>query len=97
MRPDELSDEDYMTLDEEFIVLAVPADSVEVEITAKVYVKGELCSVSRNMDFPEVRAAMREARSGYMPSDALFVLRRTGEDKVRELLSRYINREDEDE
>ena len=97
MRPDELSDEEYMELDEEFIVLAVPADSVELEITAKVYVNGEFSTVSRKMDFPEIRAAMREARSGYIPSDALFTLRRTGEEKVQQLLRRYIENEEEDE
>ena len=93
--PEELDDNTYMQLSEEFIVLAIPDDTVEVDITAKIYVDHELHEVTKHMDFPEVRAAIREARQGYMPSDALFCLRKTGQDKVRELLDRYI-RDEED-
>lgn len=90
----EISDEKYMNLSEEFIVLIIPDDTVELDIDAKIYVDHELHEVTKHMDFPEVRAAIREARSGYIPSDALFSLRKTGQDKIEELLQRYIEQED---
>ena len=87
----ELDDERYMRLSEDFIVLAIPDDTVEVDITAKIYVDHELHEVTKHMDFPEVRAAIREARQGYIPSEALFSLRKTGQEKIKELLDRYIH------
>lgn len=90
---EELSDKDYMTLDEEFIALAIPDDTVEIDITAKIYFNHELHEVTKHMDFPEVRAAIREAKKGYIPSNALFCLRKTGRDKIEDLLDRYMNEE----
>ena len=88
-RKNELSAEDFLTLDEEFIVLAVPADTVDVDIKAKIYHNGELCKVKKHMDFNEVRSAFAEAESGYIPSDALFSLTPVGEEKMLELVRKY--------
>ena len=85
----EIPDSETVELDNEFIVLAVPAATVEVEITATVFLDGELKKAYRKMDFAEVRNAMEEARDGYIPSDAVFTLTKTGEEKLRELLGRY--------
>ncbi len=86
-----LSDAELVALDEEFIVLAVPADTVEVEITATVFLDGELKTAYKKMGFAEVRSAMNEAEDGYIPSNAIFTLTKTGEDKLEELLRRYMD------
>ena len=87
---EELQNNEFMELDEEFIVLAIPDDTVEIDITAKVYVNHELQTVTKHMDFPEVRAAIREARSGYIPGDALFMLAPTSQEKMKNLLEKYL-------
>ena len=84
-------------LDQEFIVLAIPADTVELEITARVYIDHELYKVYRQMDFANVREAIREAKQGYIPSDAVFMLAPTREEKLRELIEKYAYRDDEEE
>ena len=86
-----------LNLDQEFIVLAIPDDTVELDITATVYIDHELHKVSRHMDFADIRDAIREALNGYTPSDAVFTLAPTREEKLRELLERYARLEDEDE
>ena len=48
-------------LSEEFIVLAIPATTVEVTISAKVWCDGEVVEVKRTMPFDEVRGAIKEA------------------------------------
>lgn len=76
-------------LTQEFIVLAIPAATLEVNITAKIYHEGEIHSVHKTMDFEEVREAIEEAKDGYIPSDALFSLTPLGEKVAAELQARY--------
>lgn len=83
-------------LPQSFIVLSVPDDTVEVDITAKVYVNSELHTVTRHMDFPEVREAIRDGSRNYLPDDTLFVLAPTRREKMAELLEKYAF-DDEDE
>lgn len=85
--------DEYMELNEDFIVLAVPEDTVQVEIAATIYIDGKLKRVARVMGFPEVRAAFKEANDGYMPSDAIFSLRPMGEEKVTALVEKYLTKE----
>ena len=87
---------EYIDLDQEFIVLAIPDDTVELDINAKVYINHELVNVMRHMDFQEVREAIREARDGYIPSDALFVLAPTRKEKLENLVARYCCESDEE-
>ena len=82
-------------LDQEFIVLAIPDDTVELTITAKIYIDHELREVESHMNFPDVRAAIREAQDGYIPSDALFSLAPVGEDKMKKLLEKYMQTEED--
>lgn len=69
-----MSEKEEVFLDEEFIVLGIPASTVEVKITAKIWDHGEITEVERVMPFAEVRAAIKEAQDGYIPSDAVFTL-----------------------
>lgn len=85
-----MEEKEILDLDSDFIVIAVPSDSVEIELTATVYLDGKLRRVSRKMDFQEVRAAIKEANDGYIPHDALFTLVPHGEDKIKELVRRYM-------
>lgn len=83
-------------LDQEFIVLAIPDDTVELTITAKIYIDHELHEVESHMDFSDVRAAIREAQDGYIPADALFSLAPVGEDKMKKLLEKYMQTEEDE-
>ena len=86
---------EMINLEDVFIVLAIPADTVEVEICATVYLDGELKKVSRKMPFNEVREAIKEADDGYIPSDAVFSLVPMGEDKIAALIKKYMDKTEE--
>ena len=81
-------DREIIELENEFIVLAVPKNTVEVTIFAKIYHNGELQDVHRTMDFQEVREAFKEAEQGYIPSDAVFTLTPLGKKYVEELIQK---------
>ncbi len=87
--------EEVLRLDDEFIVIAIPKKTLEVNIEAKVWHNGEVITVARTMPFEEVREAFKEAEDGYMPSDAVFVLNPDyDKTKLEKLLSKYIGDED---
>ena len=81
-------EQEIIELENEFIVLAVPKDTVEVTISAKVFHDGRLQEVHRTMDFGEVRDAFKEAEEGYIPSDAVFSLTPLGKQYVEELIKK---------
>ena len=83
-------------LDQSFIVLAIPDDTVELEINAKIYIDGELHDVFRHMDFSEIRAAIRDGEQNYIPDDALFTLAPTRREKLKRLLDRHAFYEEEE-
>jgi len=82
---------EFLELAQDYIVLVVPEETVEVEITAKIYHGGEIRTVSKHMGFQEVRAAIKEASEGYIPNDAVFSLVPVGEDKILHLLHKYLD------
>lgn len=89
MQSDEVKNQrsgDVLELDEAFIVLGIPDDTLEIDITAKVYIDHEMMEVTKHMDFSEVRAAIREASEGYIPSDQLFMLAPTRQEKIQQLV-----------
>ena len=67
-----------VALENDYIVLEIPASTLEVKITAKVWHEGEVIEVTRTMSFEEVKEAFKEAEEGYMPSDAVFTLTEKG-------------------
>lgn len=78
-------------------VLAIPATTLEVKISAKVWLNGEAKTVERTMSFDEVRSAIQEAQDGYIPSDALFMLNPDyDKSKLQRLIEKYCL-EDKDE
>lgn len=72
-------------LEQEYIVLSIPNESVEITITAKIFHNGELHTVTSKMGLAEIRAAVQEAKDGYIPSDAMFYLTPLGEEVLRKL------------
>ena len=79
-------EEEIIELENDFIVLAIPKDTVEVTISAKVYRNGKLQDVRRTMPPQEVQEAFQEAKQGYIPSDAIFTLTPLGEKYAEELI-----------
>lgn len=72
-------------LEQNYIVLSLPSETVEVEITAKVYHDGELINVKKTLSIQEVRDAFKEAEEGYIPSDAIFHVNKNGLKYLEEL------------
>lgn len=89
-------EEKYVECKEEFIVLAIPADTLMVDITAKIDIDGEIVQVTKHMSPSEVRDAIYEAKQGYMPSDTVFALTPLGEEYLEDLKKRYSGDEEED-
>ena len=89
-------DSELVELDQEFIVLAIPDTAVELDIVAKVHINHELRTVVGHMDFTDIRAAIREAQDGYIPKDALFSLAPVGEEKMKDLVQRYLGETEEE-
>ena len=59
-------------LDEDFIAIAIPANTVELELSAKVWHNGKVVTISRTLPFEEVKEAFKEANEGYIPSNAVY-------------------------
>lgn len=85
-----MNKKELIDLDEDFIVLAVPTNTVEVTIEATIFINGKLERVAKTMDFAEVKAAFKEAEDGYIPSDAVFTLAPTKEEKITDLVRKYL-------
>jgi hypothetical protein len=91
-----MSEQEFLDLEDEFIVLAIPSRTVEVEIAAKIWHDGKVITVSRTMEFEEVRAAFEEAKEGYVPSNAVYVLNENyNRSKLERLLVKYCGEEED--
>lgn len=86
-----------LELDENFIAIAIPANTVEITFSAKVWHNGEVITVKRTLPFEEVKEAFKEAEEGYIPSDAVFVLNPDApKSKVEQLVQTYLDRAEEE-
>ena len=72
-----------MNLETEWAVLTIPMNAVELTITAKVYLDGELVQVDRTLSMSEIRDAAREAED-YFPPDAVFTITEKGKQWLEE-------------
>lgn len=70
--------EEAVELKSDYVVLEIPQCSVEVTIMAKVYMDGEIQTVERTLGMQEIRDAVKEADTIYIPPDATFVLTDVG-------------------
>ena len=89
-------EENTIELQQEFIVLAIPATATKITIDAEVYNNGELIQVGRTMDFGEIRAAIKEAQECYIPSNTVFALTDVGREQLEKLKEKYSYGEDEE-
>lgn len=80
-------DEEIIDLETSYIVLPVPSNSLEINITAKVWVDGEMKEVYKKMTFEEVREAFRDAEESYFPPDEEFSLTEKGRKLFEDLES----------
>lgn len=90
-----MNTENGLTLEQEFIVLGIPASTVEITINAKIWRDGEVIEASHKMPFEEVRDAIKEAQEGYIPSDAIFTLTDLGREELERLREKYSDEEEE--
>ena len=74
-------------LNEKWAVISLPEDAVEVEISAKVYMNGEIVNIGKTLNMRNVRTAFQEAEGWYIPSDAVFHLTDKGREYVEGLLN----------
>ena len=72
-------------LEQQYAVISIPVNTVELTVTAKIYDHRELKTVNTTYDMAGVKNAVDEAEQGYIPSDAKFVLAPKGQ-KIAELM-----------
>lgn len=90
-----IPEEEFIELEQDFIVLAIPADTAEINIEASVFHGGKVEKVGRKFEFGEIREMFKEAQDGYIPSDALFSLAPVGKDRITRLVEKYIDSEND--
>lgn len=72
----EKKEANIVELDEKLIVIAIPSNAVELELTAKVWHNNQIITVKNERSFEEIRELIKEAEEGYIPPDAVFKLNR---------------------
>lgn len=65
-------------LAQEYAIVVLPRNSIEVEIQAKIYQDGKIVTVANTMTMDDIRKAFKEAAEGYMPEDATFQITEKG-------------------
>jgi Glu-tRNA(Gln) amidotransferase subunit E-like FAD-binding protein len=70
-----LDEEKEVSLNEKNIVIAIPEDTVEVTVTARVLLEGRLVTVEKKMTPSEIREAFNDADENYLDPDATFQLK----------------------
>lgn len=61
-------------LQDNYIVLSLPTETVEAMIIAKVYHDGELIDVKKTLNIQDVRDAFNDAKENYFPPDEMWFL-----------------------
>lgn len=69
-----LNDDDGVWMDNDFIVLSIPKNTIELRMLMQVYVNGTIVPVTKDLDMHEVREAFQKAADGYIDEDDEFVL-----------------------
>lgn len=63
-----------MLLEEEYAIVSIPINTVELTIGAKIYIDGELKEAHKIMNMKDIKKAVSEAEEFYIPEDAIFTL-----------------------
>lgn len=80
-------------LEQQYAVISIPVNTVELKICSKIYLDGEIKEVHTDYDMAGVKNAVDEAEQGYIPSDATFHLTDKGK-AVAELIDKGMSYED---
>ena len=78
-----MEEEKAVDIEIKHAMLDIPAHAVEIKISAKVYMDGELKTVQTTYDFDKIRAAIQEAED-YIGPDDLFALTDEGHQYAKE-------------
>ena len=78
------NDEEIVELDNQWAIIEIPENCVELTLQCKVVINGELQTVMRTMDMKDIREAFDEYKDaeecGYIPPNAIFTLTEKGKD-----------------
>ena len=83
-------DKEEVTLNNDYAILEIPENCVELTLQCRVMLDGKLKTVARTMDMKEIRDALEEYKLaeefGYIPPDAVFALTEEGKKYAEELM-----------
>ena len=71
-------EQEYIELTNHCAMIEIPKNSVEVQMIIKVYVDGEIKTVSSTLDQEMIREVFRKADDGYIDEDDRFVITENG-------------------
>ena len=67
-----------MELEEVRAMIYIPKKAVEIVLSAKVYMNGELQKVEKTIDMDEIREAIRDAEENYIGPNDMFQVTEEG-------------------
>lgn len=65
-------EQEYLELEQNYAVIDLPKNAVEVELNVKVYHEGKIRKVGRTLNMEDIREAFYKAEEGYIDPDTLF-------------------------
>ena len=84
------NDEEIWELDNQWAIVEIPENCVELTLQCKVVINGDLQHVMRTMDMKAIREAFEEYKfaeeCGYIPPNAVFSLTEEGKKYAEELM-----------
>ena len=78
-------EQEYIELTNHRAMIEIPENSVEVKMKIKVYVDGEIKTVSATLDQEMIREVFRKADDGYVDENDRFVITEQGLKYMEEL------------
>ena len=77
-------DKEVVELDNQYAIVEIPENCVELSLQCTVYLDGKLQTVMRTMSMKEIKEAFAEYQvaeeCGYIPPNAIFTLTEEGKD-----------------
>lgn len=74
IRVDEKTGKRAIELQENYAVLSLPKEAVEINLTVQVYHGGKIITVERTMSLEEIREAFKSAEDDYFAPDDIWSL-----------------------
>lgn len=73
-----MNKKEEIVVDESRAMIYIPDNSVEAELSFKIFVGGEIKSVSKKMNMKELQDAITDAEKNYIGEDDTFVITEEG-------------------